>query len=291
MTALLLSFFLGAAPGCPAALARSSALSDRGLCAEAVALVRALEGEGAGGPVEALQEEAALAEAAEGAARSAAGMRFRAALGRHCALAALPPLPAAGPAERARAAQILDGPAYRSARADPRALRLRLQKLWRRLLDLLETGEAQRYAAFSRAVFLAAAAAAVLVGLLALRRGRPAWPSLPAPTPGARSPSPDGSLGLAKAAAARGDAAGAVRFSMLAALAALESAGEVPPGRTLTNGELVERLRDADPSRLDALGVLSRLFDRTVYGERPARPADAEAALAAALALGAGGTR
>jgi len=291
LTSLVLSLLLAAAPGCPAALARARVLTDPDLCQEAVALVRALEGEGAGGPVFALLEEALLAESAQGAARSGAGLRFRAALGLHCALAARPPLPAAGPADRARAERILDGPAYRRARADPRVLRLRLLSLWRRLLDLLETGEAERYAFFSRAVFLGAAAAAALFGLIALRRRRPAPSPPPTPSPGQRSPSPDPSLAPALSAAGRGDAASAVRLSLLAALSALERAGEVPSGRTLTNGELVERLRGADPYRRDALHALSRLFDRTVYGERPAGPAEAEAALAAARVVLARGTR
>ncbi len=83
----------------------------------------------------------------------------------------------------------------------------------------------------------------------------------------------------------------AIRLALLAALAALERRGAVPPGRALTNGELVEELRDEQPERLDALRTLSHLFDRAVYGGLPAGSADADAALRAARALGAGDPR
>jgi hypothetical protein len=216
--------------------------------------------------------------------RAAAGARFRAALLHHCALASQAALPAPDPGHRARAAEILDRPEFRAARADPEAFRRWLLDLWQRVLALLETGEAQRYAAFSRAVFLTAAAGAALLGLLALRRRR-RWPAAPVAEPETAAPPPDVRLDRAEAAAARGEAARAIRLAFLAALGALERRGVVPPGRALTNRELVEQLPATEPARIDALRTISRLFDRTVYGGLPAGGAEAAAALAAARTL------
>jgi hypothetical protein len=303
MTALLVAVALSAAPGCPAALARARALSDADLAGDAIAMVDALEAQGAGGPAEALREAARAATSGaversggRGEARppvpldaapvrGVAGARFRAALLRHCALASQPALPAPTPAHRARASEILDRPEFRAARGDPEALRRRLLDLWQRVLALLETGEAQRYAAFSRAVFLAAAAVAALLGSLALRRRRTRRSGAHAPPPDAAAPPPDARLDRAEDAAARGEAARAVRLALLAALAALERQGALPPGRALTNRELVDRLRGTEPARIDALRTLSRLFDRTVYGRLPAGGAEAAAALQAARTL------
>jgi len=292
-TAAALLLALGAAapagaPGCPAALAEARALGDGALAGDAEALVGRLEARGGGGPTAALAGLARLAEA-PGAAPAEARARFRAGLARHCALAAAAPLPAAGPADRARAAEILDRPEFRSARLDTEVLRRRLLDLWERLLALLETGGAQRYAAFSRAVFLGAAAVAALLGLLALLRRRPGRRETAAPAPaGPRLAPADAGLHEAEAAARAGQGARAIRLALLAALAALEREGIVPPGRTLTNGELVRLLDRAAPARTPALAALARTFDEVIYGGRPAGLRQASDALEAARALGAG---
>lgn len=287
MTGLLLAMALAAAPGCPTALAGAGALADPELAGEAAALVQALEASGAGGPVEALREEAAVARDADASSRGPAGARFRAALLRQCALASQAALPAASPDDRARAAEILERPEFRLARADPEAIRRWVLGVWQRILDLLETGEAQRYAAFSRALFLLAVVAAALLGLLALRRPSSARQTAPPRRPDAGLAATDARLDGAEDAAARGEDARAVRLALLAALAALERAGSVPPGRALTNQELAEQLRDGEPARFEALRTLARLFDRTVYGGLPAGPSDAAVALGAARTLGA----
>jgi len=288
--ALLLALRVAAtaAPGCPAALDEAAGLADGALAGEAAALLGRLGSRGAGGPTAALAGEVRRAEA-PGAVPAWAGARLRAALVRHCALAAEAPLPAAGPADRARAAEILDRPEFRRARLDPEALRRRLLDLWQHLLALLETGEAQRYAAFSRAAFLGAAAVAALLGLLALGRRRPGRAGTAAPAPAGPPLAPEEvRLAEAEAAARAGQAARAVRLALLAALAALEREGIVPPGRALTNGELVRLVDRAAPARSRALAALARTFDEVVYGGRPAGPPQAAAALEAARAVGAG---
>jgi len=277
-----------AAPGCPAALEEAGALADGALVRGAAALLGRLEARGAGGPTAALAGEVSRAETLE-AVPAGASSRLRAALARHCALAAEDPLPAAGPADRARAAEILDRPEFRRARLDPEALRRRILDLWQHLLALLETGEAQRYAAFSRAAFLGAAAVAILLGLLALGRGRPDRAEGSAPAPPDQGLAPEEvRLSAAEAAARAGQATRAVRLAFLAALAALEREGIVPPGRTLTNGELVRLVDRTAPARSRALAALARTFDEAVYGGRPAGPPQAAAAREAGRALGAG---
>lgn len=290
MTALLLAAALAAAAGCPAAQAQAATADDAELAGGAAAVTEALAAGGAGGPTDALREEAARAAASAAGDRRAAGARFRAALLRHCTLAAQEAFPAPSPADRARAAEILDRAAFRRARADPDALRRWLLEQWQRFLELTETGEAQRYASFGRTVFLAAAAIAVAVGLLALLRRRAPRQAAPAPAREPASPAPDARLDRAEEAAARGQAARAVRLAFLAALAALERRGAVPPGRTLTNLELVDQVR-AEPAGIEALRTLARLFDRCVYGGAPASSAEATAALRAARALGAEASR
>ncbi len=210
---------------------------------------------------------------------------------------AAPPLrpwggPAPAPRHRGRAAAagrgILERPEFRRARADPEPLRRLLRSLWARLLALLETGEAQAFAGFGRALFLAAAATAALLWVWALRRGRAA------PRPRALAlavvagPQAEAGLDEARRAAARGDGSAAVRLAFLSALAALERDGAVPPGRAFTNGELVALLARRGASGSASLAALARLFDRAVYGGRPAGAAEAAAALEAARALGAG---
>jgi hypothetical protein len=287
--ALLLAAALAAAPGCPAALARAATLSDPDLAREAAPLVEQLERDGSGGPVLALRDQARWTGLAGPLDQPVAAARFRAALARHCALAAQAALPAPDPGDRARAQEILDRPGFRRARADPEALRRWLLALWQRVLDLVEIDEVQRYATFSRAVFLTAAAVAVLFGVVALGRRRGALRPPAREGPIEARPAPDSRLDAAEEAAAAGEAVQAVRLALLAALSALERQGAVPPGRALTNQELVGQLRRADPARVAALRTLSRLFDRAVYGGLPAGAAEAAAALQAARTLGAGG--
>jgi hypothetical protein len=231
---------------------------------------------------------ALLLTATPGCPEAAAGLDDAARL--HCrALADAPRLPRASEAERRLLAGILDRPEFRRARADPEPLRRLLLALWGRMLALLETGEAQAFAGFSRALFLAAAAAAALLWLWALRRGRAAPRPRP-PVPGAAgvdAPA-DAGLGAARQAAARGDGRAAVRLAFLAALAALERDGAVPPGRALTNGELAALVARRGGVAGGPLAALAGLFDRTVYGGRPAGAAEAAAAVEAARALGAG---
>jgi len=273
--ALAVALALGAAPGCPAALAEAAALPDERLAAAAPELVARLEAAGAGGP------SLALAAAAEGADGPPAdrGAAFRGALARHCALAALPARPPASAEERAVLAGILAGPELRRARIDPRALRQALLGLWDRVLALLGTAEAGRYAAVGRTLFLAGAVVAGLLALVALRRRRPPpSPGRPLERPARPEPpdDPAARTARAEAALARGDGRAAVREALLAALAALERAGRVPRGRALTNRELVA----AAPPPLSAdLAALATAFDRAVYGARPVAAAEARGTL------------
>jgi hypothetical protein len=315
----------GGPAGCAGAIARAQAMGDADLAAAATELASAAAEPGA--PADAILSEALEASRAAASAGPAggggagasreAGARFRAALARHCALAAEPRLPAAAEADRRRAEEILDRPAFRRARADPAVVTRWLRGLWQRILDLFESHETQRYFLFSQVLFLAAAAGAAVFGAWALLRRRPrAARALPAPAPAVGS-GPDARLDAAAAAAARGDAALAVRLALLAALGALEREQALPPGRAFTNAELVALLGGlepargearaeagvdparakaragpdraevgAGPDRSEAVRTLCQVFDRTVYGGRPAGPADAEAALAAARALG-----
>jgi hypothetical protein len=284
--ALLLSAALAAAPpGCTAARAEAGALDDAALAGRAPALARALRDAAPDEPAAALLAEAVRAAEEPG---PASGARFRAALARQCELAAEPRLPAAGGAERLRAKEILDRPAFRRARGDARIVRLWLLRLWERLLGLFETREAQRYARFSQIVFLAAVACAIAAGAWALLRRRPGAARPMATSAAALAPAPDARLGAAAEAAARGEAALAVRLSMLAALGALERDAALPAGRSLTGTELVAHVRVVRPDGAEAARTLCAIFDRTIYGGRPAGAAEAEAALAAARALGSG---
>lgn len=288
MTPLLLAALLSAAPSCP----KDSLLAaedGEALAQEAKALLARLTAEDPGAPVGALRAELELSLEAGAASPKAASVRLKVALLRYCALAAEPRLPGAGAAERRLAAEILDRPQFRRARADPEEIRRRLRELWERLLGLLETGEAQRFAGVSRALFLCAAAAAALLWLFALRRGR-AIPKAPreGPAPARANPADPG-LTLARRAQALGDASAAIRLAFLAALCALERDGLVPPGRALTNGELLALLGRRERAALGPFAALAHLFDPVVYGGRPAGPAEARAALSAARALCEGG--
>ena len=167
--------------------------------------------------------------------------------------------------------------------------REKLKELFQRLLALLDTPQAERYAGFSRAVFLLATAAAAFLFLLFLRRGHPSRPAHLPPPAEVREEAQDKGLEGARAAAARGDGREAVRLSLLAALAALERAGKIPLGRALTNLELVRLLSKPGEAGAQPLAVLTHLFDRAIYGGRPTFDAEAKAALEAAKALCAGG--
>jgi len=292
LAALAGVFALGAAPGCPGALAAAAATADADLARAAEPLLARLEAEGAGGPTGALAEEAEVLRRGGGPAPDAA-QRFRAALAAHCTLAARPPLAAATAVERARLAGILGEPVYRRARLDPGALRRWVLGLWGRLVEALGTSEAERYAELGRTLFLAAAAgAAVALGWAARRRrardgaaprGADLAPALP------RGPAQT-ELGPAEAAAARGDGPEAVRLALRAALCALHRDGAAPPADTLTNAELVGQARLAGSPRGAAgdLRALVAAFDRAVYGRRPVTATEARTALEAARRLGAG---
>jgi hypothetical protein len=282
VTALLLAAALAAAPGCPAALVEAAALPDGAALARAApAIVERLAVSGAGGSITALEAAAAEAPAAPG--------RFRAALARHCTLAALPASAGASEADRAALRAILAGPEFHRARSDPRALRELLLGLWGRLLELLGTAEAGRYAGVGRALFLGAAAIAALLGLGALRRRRArrrVGVGVEPRAVGAAGDDPGAAAERAEAALARGDAREAVREALLCAIAALEREGAIPRGRALTNGELVEAVRGWSGD----LAFLATLFDRAIYGVRAIPLPDARAAvgLARAIAVSAG---
>ncbi len=305
MTALL-ALALAAAPGCPGALADAEGLAvaealagDPAGTARARAIVDKLEAVGAGGPVDALRREAeALAEPGNaGEAGAAALAGFRRSLERHCALAAAPVPGGASAADRAALAEILARPEFARRTADPEALRRRLLRLWADLLELLGTSEAERYASTGRMIFLGAVAAALLLLLVAARRRRSAAAARAggiaaeaAARPGARDATADD----AAQALARGDAREAVRRAFLSALAALERAGRVQGGRTLTNGEIVAAVEGgatstSTPAPLAAeVAALARAFDRAIYGGLPVPPGDARAAVDRARRVAAG---
>lgn len=289
MTSLLLPLLLAAAPGCPAALA-GAAGDPAALAREAPPLLAALERAGAGGPTGALRRAAlAAAQEPEGdrGAAGRAGLAFRAALERHCALAAAPRLPAATEADRAALEAVLARPEFRRARLDPAALRRTLLAAWAAVLDLLGSTEAERYASLGRAVLLGAAAAALLVAAAGLRRRARRDREAEAPSPaGSRLPLPDASAARAEAALARDDRRQAVRLAFLAALAALEEAGRLPRGRALTNAEMVRRLGAGTAPLAGELSLLARTFDRAVYGARPVEREEAVSSLARARRIG-----
>jgi hypothetical protein len=268
MSALLLLVVLGTAPGCPAALSEAAALAAGAPGArDATAIVERLAIAGAGGPVGAL----------EWAAAGGDPERFRAALARHCALSALPAGAGATDADHEALREILRGPEFRRASADPRALRELLLGLWARLLELLSSSTAGRYAEVGRALFLGAAAIAAILAAGALRRRRAAVgardPSAEPPGAGAVPDDPEAAARRGEAALACGDAREAVREALLCAIGALERGGSIPRGRALTNQELVEVVGGRD------LSFLTTLFDRAVYGARPIPLPDARAAV------------
>jgi hypothetical protein len=288
---VLLALALAAAPGCPEALAEADRAGEpEALAASASGIVgRLVHG---GGPTLALAAEAdALAEAAKGppdAFRLAAD-RFRARLRRHCDLAAAPSgTGKLTPGERSKLDEILARPEFGRARADPYALSRWLYDLWRRLLDILGTAQAGKYATGGRTFFVAAVAAALVAALaVSVRRRRAARPaSAPAgAAEGATAlPAPQEGAALAEAALAGGRAAEAVRQSFLALLASLERCGRVPRGRTLTNREMAVLL-GATGDLSSGFSTLASLFDRVVYGGVPVAAEEARAFLSRSRSL------
>lgn len=283
MTALL-ALALAAAPGCPAALAAAAATPDDALADRAPALVEELEVARAG-PTSALATAAADLDAAAPGTVPGRAAAFRAALERHCALAAAPQLPEASAAERAALAEVLARPELSRTHLDPWVVRRALLRLWDWIVERLGTQEAEQYASLGRALFLGAAAAAVALAWAGLRRRRrperPPRPDEQASVPS--RPRADGATATAaEEALGRGEIREAVRLSMLAALGALEHAGRVPRGRALTNDELVREVAaPTSPitSAASDLAPLARTFDRAVYGGLPVSPAEARAAV------------
>lgn len=276
MTALL-ALALAAASGCPEALAAASPESPRQLGAEATAIVARLVERGAGGPATALEAEA---EAFAEAARTGAGgleegaERFRARLARHCALAAERPAAAAlRPGDRRALDEILARPEFQGARSGSGALSRWLLDLWRRILDLLGTEEAGRYAVGGRTAFFAAVALAALAGLAwAVRRrraGRAERP--PVPEAVSRLPAPEESDERVRAAL------GPSRFlreSLLQVVRRLELKGWIPRGRALTNQELARYLAaeaGLPPGVASDFADLANHFDRAIYGGAPVK--------------------
>jgi hypothetical protein len=294
----LLALALAAAPGCPEAIAAAAGLdSPRDLGLAAPAVVAGLVHRGAGGPADALAFEAeAFAEAARSGEGDLAAMaeRFRSRLARHCALAAQAPAGAAlRPGDRHALEEILSRPEFRQARADRGAVGRWLAELWRRILDLLGTSEAGRYAAGGRTLFFAAVAAAMAAALAwSVRRRRGGRTAREHPrahaAPSALAP-PDRSEALARSALQDGDWAEAVRHAFLMLLGALERHGRVPRGRARTNRELASHLAAAGPGPAPALAGgfadLAVRFDGTVYGGAPVGAGEAAAFLERAVEL------
>jgi hypothetical protein len=173
-------------------------------------------------------------------------------------------------------------------------------------VERLGTQEAERYASLGRALFLGASAGALALGVAALRRRRRrtarAASSARADAGGAAGA--DATAALAEEALRRGEAREAVRFALLAALGALERAGRVPRGRSLTNGEVVLLASGSSTSTSTSatststataadLALLAGTFDRAVYGLLPVTPEEARAAVEQArrVAAAAGATR
>ncbi len=180
-------------------------------------------------------------------------------------------------ADRAALAKVLARPEFRDRLADGQALRRLLLGWWDRLLALLETPEAERYADLGRLVFLAAAAAAAALLWRAARRRAAARAQARrarggAATAGGAEATPDPGRRLAEAerALAAGDAALAVRAAFGAAAAAFAPASAPGRGGALTGAELAALA--GEPSFAD----LARLHERTLFGRRA--PSAGEAA-------------
>ena len=185
-------------------------------------------------------------------------------------LAARPRLPFPSAEDRRTLRAVYERPELRRARADTAGFRRMLAGLWARVLELLGSAEAERYAAVGRVTFVAAGLTALVAALAALRRRRATAGAVRTREEAStgRPLTPDRSAALADAALARGDLPEAVRLAFLSALAALEAAGRLPRDRTLTNTELSARLAGAGAGVADEFGALGRTFDGAIYGGR-----------------------
>jgi hypothetical protein len=280
--ALAAAALLLAAPSPGCAQARAAA----GLAPEALA-EQALElcsRAAAGGPGRGLERAAReLADAAP-AERPQLGARFRAALEAHCRLAESPRSASrVGAAEREELARILSQPRFARARLDRSFPARWLARLWSWLLDLLGTGEAEKYASGGRTAFFAAVATAgALLAARALRR-RAARRRLP--RPGEPRVEPPRAAATLEDAPADGDPVERVRAALLLALGTLERAGALPEGRALTNREMARRLATTAPAASAQFARLAGAFDRAVYGGARPEPGEAAACVAAARDL------
>jgi hypothetical protein len=278
VTALLL-LALSAATVCPQALTEAAQEPPASLAARAPEIARRLEREGPGLALAVAEAAQDLADA-KGRPEASAAERFRLRLRAHCRLSGTAPAPGASPADRARLAEILSRPELAPARTGAGPWLGWVASLWERLLELLGSGEAGRYAASGRTVFFAclAAALALAVAWTLSRRAVSRRQSRSREAAAASTlPLPDESDALAEASLARGQGREALRHAFLALLAALERAGRVPRGRALTNRELSELLaaRTSTPAAiaspaLTALAAgfaeLAARFDQAVYG-------------------------
>ena len=198
------------------------------------------------------------------------------------------PGPLASAADRAALAEVLASPEFQAQRWRGDAVRRWLAELWERLTALLGTSEAERWAELGRAVFLIAAAVALLLiwraarqrRVTAARRGD-ARPGVVAPVAPRRRPI--ASVADAERALASGDAPSAVRLAFLAAAGALaRRLGVTAAADVLTGAELAGRFSD------DGFTRLARLHERTVFGRRPVSAEEASSALAVAVRLTSG---
>jgi hypothetical protein len=186
-------------------------------------------------------------------------------------------------ADRAALAEVLARPEFRDRRLDGAALRRLLLDAWERLLELLGTAEAERYASLGRLAFFLAVLAALLLAWRAAhrraaRRRRAAAPAAAAPTI-ATAPATARAADAERALAA-GDAPGAVRAAFAAAAAALARRGlTADAGEALTGRELSAAAGDA------GFAELARLHERTVFGRRPVAAEEARRSIEVARRL------
>ena len=271
------------APGCADALAElelaPDALAER---APAIASRAALAG-----PAQALEREARELSGAGAADRPRLADRFAASLRSHCRLAGEPRSRArVAAADREALQRILSQPRFARARLGQGVLGRWLSQLWDWILELLGSGEAERYASGGRTAFFAAVAAAALaLGARALGRRAARRRASPPPAPEVELQPPPPTA--PEAALAAGDPAGAVRGAFLLALGALERAGALPTGRALTNAEMARRLDVRAPAAAADFSGLARSFDRAVYGGARPAPEEATSCVAAARRLAA----
>lgn len=202
-------------------------------------------------------------------------------------VASRPRLPLPSAADRSALREVYARPELRRARADVAGFRRLLAGLWLRMLDLLGSAEAERYASVGRTVFVLAVLSTAVAALAAARRRRGPGPDQTVAEGRALAPlpAPDRSAELAEAALARGDPTGAVRHAFLATLAALEDSGRLPRDRALTNRELATRIGGAAGELAGEFVALARTFDGAIYGQQPIAPTVARDAVATALRI------